>query len=108
MGDADLEVKKGNKGFDLEFTIQNDDGTPKNLTGYTITFKVWKVGASVLSLSKACTIVDAGAGTCKYTLGDGDFDVVGKYYFELELTKAGVVEDTETKRLDVLETAPSS
>lgn len=101
-----IEIKKGNYGIDLEFEVKNPDGTPFDLTGYTVTLKVWKPGKATLSLSATCEIIDAANGKCRYTVKEGDFQEVGDFYAELELTKAGVCIDTETFGIKVVRTAP--
>jgi len=99
-----LVVKKGNYGFLFEFTVKKADGTAFDLTGYTVTLKVWK--DSTTQFTAACTITDAASGKCQYQVTSGDFDAVGQYLAELELTKTGFVEDTETFQITVTETAP--
>jgi len=101
-----LSVKKGNYGFTLTFNVKNSDGSAKNLTGYTVTLKVWAPGAASVKFTGACAVTDAANGVCTYTVASGDFDTVGGYRAELELTKTGVVEDTETFPVLVEATAP--
>jgi hypothetical protein len=104
MTNYDLELKKGNYGHDVNFTV-TQGGAAKNLTGYTVTWKVWNDDG--LHLAEACTLVVAADGTCKYTVQDGDFDDEAAYEWELELTKSGEKVDTETYSLVVKPTAPS-
>jgi hypothetical protein len=91
---ADLTVPKGDYGYDINFTVKDADAVAYNLTGYTITLKVWSKGVAGLLLSGACTIVVAASGTCKYSVAAGNFSVAGTYDAELELTKSGIVEST--------------
>lgn len=103
---ADITIPKDDMGFDLNFTVQNSSGSPYDLTGYTIKLKVWRAGSSGnLKVDGSCTIVDAAAGTCKYGVQANDFDTVGNYIAELELTKAGVRESTKTFSISVTESA---
>lgn len=102
---AEWIVKKDNYGMVQPFEIKKADGTAYNLTDYTVTIKVWDGGA--LKFSGACSVTDAAAGLCKYTPASDDFDTVGEYYGELELTKAGVIVDTETFTVKVIPTAPA-
>ncbi len=99
---ADLTVKVGDKGYYLNFTVQDSTGTAYTLTGYTITFKVWKAdNPGTLWLSGACSIVVAASGTCRYLTTATDFPTAGDYVWELELTQSGVIENTETYTLKV-------
>ena len=101
---AGLIVPKGDYGFDLNFTVRDSDGDAYNLTGYTIKLKVWSPNnPSILMVNGTCSILVAASGTCKYTVANGDFNSVGNYLFELELTKTGVVESTKTQTLFVTE-----
>ncbi len=101
-----VTVKKGNYGFVITFNVKNSDGTAKNLTGYTVTLKVWVLGAASVKFTGACTVTDASGGVCTYTVAETNFDTVGSYLAELELTRSGVVEDTETFPILVEATAP--
>lgn len=98
---ADLTIPQGDKGYYIQFTVQDSDGVAYNLTGYTITLKVWREGQPGLVMSGACSILVAGSGTCRYLVVAGDFRQVGTYLAELELTKSGVVESTSNFELEV-------
>ena len=101
---ADLTIPKGDYGFLLAFTVQKDDGTAYNLTDYTIKLKVWTMDTPAnLIVNAACTIDEATNGKCHYIIQSGDFNIVGDYLLELELTKAGVVESTRYYTLEVKE-----
>ena len=101
---ADLSIPKGDFGYYINFTITEDDGTAYNLTGYTITLKVWAKGSpSPLVVDSACAAVVEASGTCRYLIVDGDFGTKGFYNFEIELTKAGAEESTRTYELEVTE-----
>lgn len=92
-----MNVPKGDYGYYLNFIVQKSDGTAYDLTGYTITLKVWRAGSpDILIMSGACDIVTAASGICKYLVASGDFDDLGRYEAELELTKVDVKESTKT------------
>lgn len=98
---ADWTVKKGNFGFIQEFEIKQANGDPKDLTGLTVTLKVWS-NAGNISISGQCTITDAANGKCTYTPKKNDFSTAGDYTAELELTKGNTyVEDTDSFRLHI-------
>ena len=98
---ADLIIPKDDYGYNLAFTVVDSDGDAYNLSGYTITLKVWKPGTpGTLVVEGSCDITVAASGTCTYTIADGDFDTDAQYKMELELTKTGKVEST--KNYDIL------
>ena len=101
---ATLTIPKSDKGFILNFTIQDSSGTAYNLTGYTIKLKVWSPGVpGTLLLTGTCTILIAANGTCYYTVAATDFASVGRFQAELELTKTDVIESTENFTITVSE-----
>lgn len=73
--------------YDLNFTLKNYDGTAFDLTGATIKLNVQTTAGTALKFAGAMTIVSALAGTCKYSVAAGNFDAVGNYYAEIEVTK---------------------
>ena len=101
---ADYYIPKNDKGFNMSFTVQDSAGAAYNLTGYTVTLKVWKTNMpSVTVVSAACTIDDAATGKCHYLVQASNFAYAGDYLMELELTKEGVVESTRQYSLEVTE-----
>ena len=101
---ADISVPRNDKGFYLNFTVQDNTGAAYNLNGYTVKLRVWKLGKSDAPIvDSACNIVSAAAGTCRYLVTSTDFIVVGLYECELELTKTGVIESTRKYSLEVTE-----
>ncbi len=86
-----INVVKNDTAYDINFTLQNADGTAFDLTGQTgMLFKVQKQGAAAVKFSGFCTLVGAAtAGTLKYTVASGNFDDVGTYYAEIEVTFSG-------------------
>jgi len=103
---ANWEVKKDNFGWVQLFTVYNADGTLKNLTGYTVTLKVWS--ESTLKFSTGCILdVNPLTGKCTHTVAASNFDTVGPYFGELELTKPGEKLDVKTFTILVKETAPN-
>jgi hypothetical protein len=91
-----IKVKANDKGYRINFTVENADATPKDLTDYTIKFKVWSVGEpGALLTNGACVIDVALTGTCHYTILATDFTSPGRYMAELEMTRTGQIESTE-------------
>ncbi|MCK5016452.1 MAG: hypothetical protein KAS32_05195 [Candidatus Peribacteraceae bacterium] len=97
---ADLSVSQGDFGFYINFTVLNDDDTPFNLTGYTITIKVWTEAQRPIALfTGVCAPVVAASGTCRYLVVAGDLDTSGAFKLELEMTAAG--EEISTRSYDL-------
>jgi len=93
-----LEAKEGEYGFYWVFTILNADGTPKDLTGYTVQLRVQREGENTDHFKKACEVIDEVNGKCRYLVEDGDF-TEGVYDAELVLTATGVVERTKSFKI---------
>lgn len=103
---SDLTVPQGDYGYNLSFTIKDNNGAPYPLTSYTITMNVWFAGSPNNSILTGVCVIDVAAnGTCHYPVQSGDFNAAGDYLIELELTKAGVVESTRNYTLKVEESA---
>jgi len=101
-----MTVPANDYGYRLNFTVLDDDEDAYNLLGYTINIKVWTQGLSGDPIiTDTCEIISAALGTCYYAVKDGDFDTVGDYLVELELTKAEIVESTRNYTLKVEESA---
>ena len=101
---ADVIIPQNDQGFYLNFTVEDSDENAYNLSGYTIKLKVWKkYEPSVLLLTGTCSIVDAASGTCRYLIAEDDFEDVGLFEAELELTKTGIIESTESFEIEVVE-----
>lgn len=91
-----ITVTKGDKGFNLDFTIQDSSGAPYNIGAYTVTLKAYEKNNRTLFINGACTETIAADGTCYYPVGESDFAAAGKFTAKIELTKTGVIESTET------------
>lgn len=101
---ADLTIKKDDFRYNVAFTVQNSAGSAYSLSDYTVTWKIWKKGApDTLLLDDGGCDSDETEGTCHYAVLAGDFDTVGHYKWELELTTASAKESTKTYDLEVIE-----
>ena len=100
-----INIPKGDFGFNLAFTVTDSSGTAVNIGTYTVTLQVWAVGIpDTLLLDEACTETVAASGTCYYTVQDEDFDTVGRFHAELELTTCStIIESTEIFAITVTE-----
>ncbi len=103
-------------GDDINFTIQDSAGNVRDLTGITPAFQVWIKSRDLLVVTPPnqitprgltfiidadCTIVNAVAGQCKYTVKQGDFAMPGIYYAKLIL-KTGTTKKESTERFLVV------
>lgn len=93
----EITIPAKDEGYHLNFTVKDSDDVAYDLTDYTVTIKAWASDTpGTPFLETACTKSDPTNGICYYTIGDGKFDTPGTYLGELELTKSGVIESTET------------
>lgn len=83
-----LTVRQNKYGYYLEFTQTNFDGSVfDSIDEYTPYLKVWIQGSpSEVLLSGEGEVVNAGAGTWRYLVKDGDFPVVGTFDGQFEYT----------------------
>ena len=86
-----LNVVQNDKGYDLTFTVTDENGSPVHLGGATVKFKMGQPGETlVINGTPTCNIVgDGSTGQCTYTVQDNDFKTVGDYDAELEITFSG-------------------
>jgi hypothetical protein len=92
-----LKIPQDDYGYSLTFNVKNSDNTAKNLTGYTVKFKVWSDGnRSTLILDGTCVVTNAVGGICTYTITNGNFATSGEFIGEIEMTDTGFQESTES------------
>lgn len=80
----------------LTGTVYTDKNkqTAKDLTGFTITLRLYKPRHFGDYFNRTATIVVAANGTWSYAVGSGQMPPDGIYYFKVELSKSGTVEST--------------
>jgi hypothetical protein len=103
-----LSIPKGDYGITYTFHCVKKNPTSgvsaKDLSGFTVTLKMWTPGSpGTLLLNSPCTVTDATGGVCIYTSLAGDFNTVGDYHAELELTTSGVVDSSMPFTIHVTE-----
>lgn len=77
----------------LAVTLTDYAGDAVDLTGAGVQFHMKKYGASSLKINSAAIIDSALTGKVSYQWLDGDTDVAGTYYGEMEVTYSdGLVE----------------
>lgn len=81
------------KDFNATFTFKTSDGTPINITGYTVNFTATRVGSDTAAITKQATISDALNGVVSLSLDPSETTIQkGLYSFKLE----GVDDNGET------------
>jgi len=85
---SSITVTQNDKKYDLEFKIEDVEGSPVDLTGATaVKVFIAEPGASKAKVAGDCVVTNATQGECKYTVQEGDFDEAPKYYqVEVEIT----------------------
>lgn len=75
------------------FTNKNKTAK-KDLSGYTVTIRLFKSRTIGDRFNKQATIVSAANGTFEYAVGEGEMPIFGLYEVVVTLTKSGVQEST--------------
>lgn len=89
MSKTAINVFRNDKLYSLDFTLLDNDGNVINLTNATLVLITQKHGEDSLNFTSSMTVLSAAAGTCRYTVADGDFDEDGLYYAEIVVTYSG-------------------
>ena len=102
-----INVVKGDYGYDLEFKVYDAEDNVVDLTGATVSIKIYEPGASSSKISSTAQVTSASQGECKYTVQEGDFDEAGKvYHVELELDYGTKVVTAKGVTITVVSEAP--
>jgi hypothetical protein len=97
---------KGNRSPSLADTIRID-GTPFDLTGSSVKFKMRAEGSSTLKVDSAATIVSPTAGTVRYDWASADVDTGGEFFGWWEVTlPSAKTQDTREFLVTMLDHAP--
>lgn len=85
----------GNRNPSITELLTYADGTPVNLTGKTVKFKMRLVGSATLKVNTAATVVDAATGSVRYDWAAIDVDTAGHYlvWWEVTTTADGKTQD---------------
>ena len=84
-----FEVVQGNYGQQLNFVVVDGQGNIVNLTGATLTLKAQAANDPTqtdLTLAGSMSIDSATAGTCHYTVGNGDFSNPGIFLAQIDVS----------------------
>lgn len=106
-----LKIKKGDYGFNVDFFIKDapkfplTQETPRDLTGFTIKLVVTATSGGAVVINPTLTAVTpVTSGIARWAVSSADATalVAGTTYFaEIQLTKAGYIESTQTFSLEV-------
>ncbi len=66
----------------------------KNLSGYTVKIRIYKIRRVGDRFNKTATIVSASDGTWEYAVQDGEMPIFGLYEVKAEISKADAREST--------------
>jgi len=96
---ANLEIDQGSD-FVTQMILENDDGTPMNLTGFTVYSQFRKSYNSTIGYAFIPVMVDAINGSFKLSLAGATSSAIkpGRYLYDVEIvntlnnTKSRVVE----------------
>jgi hypothetical protein len=75
-------ITQNDYGYEIPFTLEDGNGNAVNLTGATLVLKVQSAqdpSATNLTLGGSMTIDSPSAGTCHYTVANGDFTNPGAF-----------------------------
>lgn len=101
-----LTVYKGDYLFSIPFTLLNNDGTAKDITGLVPRLKVWNGGGAGITLFTGSTTYDsATSGTCHYVVVSTDLSATGIFAAEIELnnTTSGLLQTWDQFTLSIKE-----
>ena len=85
-----LDVDQGSD-FSTDVTLQNNNGTPMDLTGFSAAAQFRKHPTSTTSYSFTIAIPEPSTGVIKLSLSAATSSTIkpGRYWFDLEITAAG-------------------
>ena|SRR5215831_17804098 len=86
---SDLTFVQGDNAPPINGAILDSSGAPVSLSGATVKFQMRLVGDRRYTVDATAEIVDATAGTVRYTWQDGDLDTAGNYQTQWQVTFAG-------------------
>jgi hypothetical protein len=105
------QIVENDYGYLIPFTLLDGNSSPVNLTGASLTLKVQSAQdptATDLVLTGSMAIDSATAGTCHYTVANGDFPNPGTFLTMVVATFAGEVLTWVGPNLIVLPVLPKN
>ena len=83
-------MKKGDRLPLLQAELTDASGTPLNLTGATVTFKMRSRNGTVLKVNAAASVISAELGVVQYAWGATDTDTEGSFDAEFVASFGGL------------------
>lgn len=83
---ATLKSVESNTAPAFEITCERDDGTVIDLTGNTVTMKLYRRGTQTNTGHEACTVTDATNGVVTWQPQSGDLPSSGTYKGDVKIT----------------------
>jgi hypothetical protein len=75
-----IEVSQNNYSHVISDILENSDGSPFNLTGYTVNFVLWHPSfPQYILVNNAASVVTPASGTVQYSVQKADFPQVGTF-----------------------------
>jgi hypothetical protein len=105
------EIVQNDYGYQIPFTLEDGNGNAVNLSGASLALKVQSAqdpSATNLALGGSMTIDSASAGTCHYTVANGDFLSPGTFLTTITATFTGEVLTWIGPQLIVLPSLPKA
>lgn len=94
--EADFYIKEGDLSPSLRAQLQQDDGTPVDLSDSAVKFQMKEVGADTIAVDAAATIDTASDGEVSYNWSSGDTDSAGYYNAVFAVDYGSTGDYTET------------
>lgn len=84
--DTLLLVVQNDFGYDLSFSLQDNNGVAIDLSGSTLQFIAQLESDANIQFQNSMTIVSASTGLCKYTIQSTDFVASGLWNGQIRVT----------------------
>jgi hypothetical protein len=84
-----LQIVQNDRGYEIPFVLQDSLGNAVNLSGARLSLEVQSAQdptQTLVTLGGSVTIDAAAAGTCHYTVANGDFSNPGTFLAQLSAT----------------------
>lgn len=94
--EADFYIKEGDTSPEIQAQLLEDDGSPVDLTGSAVSFKMKEVGGDSLAVDASATIDDESEGRVSYSWSSGDTDAAGYYNAVFAVDYGSTGSDDET------------
>lgn len=101
-----VNIKLGDRPL-LESVLTDGEGNPANLTGATVRLKSVNTETNVLEVDVVASVHNATGGVVRYQTIATDFDAVGLYRMEWEVTfPTGVILTFPSEEFDYVKVNP--